>query len=273
MSLRDYQMRPDEGLFENIERRLLRRRWLRRGGMLLGVAVVVAGAVWLLHSPSAPEAVTPQPEAVTVAAAPEVEMPQQDLPTAAVSQEQPVASHTPAAAVPPAGQTVAKVRENEPAATVATTVAAPAPAVAAPREMPAARPSAPVAEPVVADQPVAETETEASDIAAPVKSGSTAPSGTHYENLMYAPNVIVPSDEDDRNRIFKLSTSSAVSDFHLYIFNRGGRQVFSSADINRAWDATHDGTPLPQGTYVWVARFRDSSGNLREEKGTVTVLR
>lgn len=131
----------------------------------------------------------------------------------------------------------------------------------------------PMEEPVAENPTVAEEVPSAHPLTAPANNNQEPSGSTHYENLLYAPNVIVPSGDDDRNRLFKLTSSSEVSDFHMYIFNRGGRQVFSSTDINRSWDATHDGTPLPQGAYVWVARFRDSSGNLHEEKGTVTVLR
>jgi gliding motility-associated-like protein len=105
------------------------------------------------------------------------------------------------------------------------------------------------------------------------KDGSQIPVTPHYDNLLWAPNVIAPAADDERNRVFKVTATSAVSHFHLIIFNRGGRQVFATDDINATWDATMGGVPLSQGTYVWVAKFRDSDGVLRQEKGTVTVIR
>ena len=49
--------------------------------------------------------------------------------------------------------------------------------------------------------------------------------------------------------------------------------VYSTSDINAAWDATVGGAQVPQGAYVWVATFRDSDGVSRREAGTVTVVR
>jgi len=101
------------------------------------------------------------------------------------------------------------------------------------------------------------------------------PSSTivHEDNLMWAPNVIVPNGDVDENRTFKLKFTSAVTDFRIVIFNRGGRQLYQSNDPAFEWDGTHDGTAMPQGAYVWVAKFRDSDGRAHQEKGTVTVLR
>ena len=112
------------------------------------------------------------------------------------------------------------------------------------------------------------------DLASPsTKGGVPQATSPHYDNVLWAPNVIAPLDDDEGNHTFRVVSSSSVSEYHIYIYNRGGRQVYSSVDINAVWDATFDGMPLPQGTYVWVARFRDSTGLLRQEKGTVTVLR
>ena len=92
-------------------------------------------------------------------------------------------------------------------------------------------------------------------------------------DMVWAPNVISLSDDDERNRTFGLSYSSPVSDFKVYIYNRGGRQVYSSTDADFRWDGSMNGTQLPQGAYVWVAQFRDSEGRAVQRKGTVTLLR
>lgn len=101
----------------------------------------------------------------------------------------------------------------------------------------------------------------------------TTPATPHYDNLLLAPTVIVPAADEEENRRFKVLAAEEVSDFRMAIFNRAGRQVFSTQNIDQAWDATHDGTLVPQGAYVWVARYRDSEGHPRSEKGTVVVVR
>ena len=128
----------------------------------------------------------------------------------------------------------------------------------------------PVADLIIEDEEPVNT----SDATVPaVKSGESTPSTPHYDNVLWAPNIISPMAEEDENRVFKVKATSTVSDFHMVVYNRGGRQVFASNDINRGWDARREGSMVPQGTYIWVARFRDSSGTLRQEKGSVTVVR
>ena len=89
---------------------------------------------------------------------------------------------------------------------------------------------------------------------------------------IYAPNVITPSRRD--NNFFQV-VGSSLMDGEIWIFDRRGAQVWYSNDIHARWDATYGGTPLPQGTYVYTLRYRQTSDPevwLRKT-GSVTVLR
>ena len=110
-------------------------------------------------------------------------------------------------------------------------------------------------------------------IVATAKDGGAAPVQPHYDNVLWAPNIIMPMADAEENRVFKVKSTSAVSNFRMVVYSRDGRPVFSSNDIDQGWDARRDGSLVPQGTYVWIARFRDSAGSIRQEKGTVTVVR
>ena len=103
--------------------------------------------------------------------------------------------------------------------------------------------------------------------------GDPSTGTVHEDDLVWAPNVIVPNGDVDDNRTFKLKYSSEVTQFQIFIYNRGGRLVFNSDDPAFTWNGTSRGTALPQGAYVWVAKFRDSTGHPREEHGTVTIIR
>lgn len=88
---------------------------------------------------------------------------------------------------------------------------------------------------------------------------------------IYAPNIITPSRRD--NNYFQVVGSSLI-DGEIWIFDRRGAQVWYSNDIHARWDATHDGSPLPGGTYVYTFRYRQSFDPevwLRKT-GTVTVV-
>ena len=265
MDWRDYREMPDEGLFEKIERRVRLRRWVRIGVGAAAVAVVAVAVPLMLQRD---KTTMEKPEVVVVATVTDtiLEEQQETLSQSAVQpvvqqQEQIVTKQQAAAvdAIPmpsmmQIGDAVQRMQNQEPAL----------PPAAVQAEV------TPVADLILEDKDPANT----SDGVVPaVKSGESTPSTPHYDNLLWAPNIISPEAEEDENRVFKVKATSTVSDFHMVVYNRGGRQVFSSNDINRGWDARREGSMVPQGTYIWVARFRDSSGTLRQEKGSVTVVR
>ena len=262
MDLKDYREMPDSGLYEKIERRVRLRRMARLGGVVAAATVAVVAVVWLLPSSTA---VAESASPVEVAAV-EVASPTLQQETVAVNEE--VIGSTEVAPVAP------NVKEEyavaAPVAVMPTTVAAVEPV--APAAPVAVAPIA-VADEVVLTSVEESQPSQVADTVHPAKVGGTEPEAVHYDNVLWAPNVVLPMSDVAENRVFKVQSTSAVSDFRLLIYNRGGRQVFVSSDINRGWDATYNGVTVPQGTYVWVARFRDSDGKLRQEKGTVTVVR
>ena len=87
------------------------------------------------------------------------------------------------------------------------------------------------------------------------------------------PNIFTPGSED-QNSTFRLFTINAYEFFHIYIYNRRGELVFDSDDPEFVWDGTMDGKPCPQGTYVYVCRFRKpGTNNLAQLHGSVTLVR
>ncbi len=289
IDLKKYNVDPDEGMFERIERRLRRRRWMRVGGVAAGVLLVVAGVAAAMELGTQRPASGPQVSAVssqpsyhqqvttsgptTPAVEPATVSPEPDTRTPIGREHVTDQSSATSIQLPPAAES--QMAENNTASGEPNAVSVAVPPTAN-RQLPAVNNQSSTPEP---DSEVSKTEENppATDSPQPLQSTgyklSNQTVATQQSNTLWAPNVIMPSSDDEQNRIFRLSAASPVSDLHLYIFNRGGRQVFSSTDINRGWDATYDGQHLPQGTYVWVARFRDSEGVLREEKGTVTIIR
>lgn len=268
MNWKEYTETPDEGQFEAIQKRLRVRRAWRIGGVIAVLATVaVAAAVALAPKEEAPftepvMAVQVEPKAI---AGDTVEMAEN---TVAVSVANPVPERSVAVELPEPQMQMVVVAE--PAETnVATTSPLAVPAVAPRRAVPVAK-----AEDKGNAQEVQEqgssTEAAASTDA---KFGGIEPEPYHEDNLLWAPNIIVPSGDKEENRVFKVIASSELQDFRMHIYNRGGRLVYSTSDIHAAWDATVGGTMVPQGAYVWVATFRDSDGVSRREAGTVTVVR
>lgn len=93
------------------------------------------------------------------------------------------------------------------------------------------------------------------------------------ESVLTIPNVVLPSDDNVENRVFAIHSDSPLTAYRLFIYNRGGRLVFQTTDINNSWDCTHNGEAVQQGTYVYVIQYSDCNGKPFVKKGTVTVIR
>lgn len=100
------------------------------------------------------------------------------------------------------------------------------------------------------------------------KSGST-------DLIVWIPNAFSPDDEVAENKVFKVKPNSeaTIRSFEIYIYNRHGRQVFHSKDINQGWDGRFNGQAQPMGAYVYVLQINDADKGLMTKKGTVTLIR
>lgn len=89
---------------------------------------------------------------------------------------------------------------------------------------------------------------------------------------IFAPNAFSP-DNDGINDLFFIA-GGGIEEFVLEIFNRWGEIIFSSNDINEHWDGTHEGTDVPQGSYVYQVKGRSVDGSASVLKsGTVALVR
>ena len=58
-------------------------------------------------------------------------------------------------------------------------------------------------------------------------------------------------DPNYANSIFFPGVNKQVDEYHLYIYNRWGEQIFQSDDINIGWDGYLNGVLAAQGVYLW----------------------
>ena len=268
---KEYKVEPDKELFAKIERRILMRRTLRWSAIALCAIAIAGTAIWFVMDQQKVSNVqtiqTVEPEVAYQTTLPVVEPPAEPARTKeTVSTD--ATSRQP--------HNVEKHQDMD------ITIAHIEPvdnnwSLPLPKEAPSldnsnvTQQSRNIDELILnaAEAPETVLPEPGHEEASPAKSSGTV----HYENVFTAPNIIIPSSEEEGVRQFKLYSSSNVDNFRLAIFNRGGREVFSTNDINQAWDGTHNGNLVAQGAYVWMATFRDSDGNLRQERGSVTVVR
>lgn len=277
---KDYQVKPDEGLFDAVHRRLRVRRILRIAAVAF-VAVSVALVVVLSTGKDTTSSSVNEQSSVRKDRIASQVTPQHAIHNAEAS---PAVEPEDAPQAEPAVKAVGKLVAEEsmpllqPQAAVPVVVEPVTDAIPAENTVrqPAATPVNPMQDtPVITaepDTPYVVQETQAVANASSAKVGGADPVPYQVDNILWAPNIITPNGDVAENRVFKVVASSTVSDFRIHIYNRGGRLLFKSSDINEVWDATHDGTTVPQGAYVWVATFRGTDGSSHRQAGTVTVV-
>ena len=89
---------------------------------------------------------------------------------------------------------------------------------------------------------------------------------------LYIPNAFSPNG-DGHNDFFVIRGDGLLSlDFSVY--NRWGIEIISFSNLDGSWDGTGpDGTPVPEGVYVYKLNARLNGDVPLERSGTITVLR
>ena len=89
---------------------------------------------------------------------------------------------------------------------------------------------------------------------------------------MYLPTAFSPNG-DGLNDELIIKTRCELSSYQMEVYDRWGRQIFTSNNLNRGWDGTFQGQDVPNGSYPFIIRYTPEGRNPRVEKGVVNVLR
>lgn len=93
------------------------------------------------------------------------------------------------------------------------------------------------------------------------------------EYTIFIPNAFSPAD-DALNTYFSIFHNNLLeTDFRIIIFDRWGKIIFESDDINFKWDGkTSNGKLAPQGLYVYKINFKDASSRKHAIYGFVNII-
>ncbi len=92
------------------------------------------------------------------------------------------------------------------------------------------------------------------------------PDGTYY-----VPNSFTPNG-DGKNDVFKVY-GMGTQDFEIYIYDRWGKLVYTSKDMNEGWNGKLNDKELPDGIYNYVVIQKDVMGIRHTKPGSVTLIR
>lgn len=88
---------------------------------------------------------------------------------------------------------------------------------------------------------------------------------------IYVPNAFTPNG-DAANDYFSVAERN-ITALKVFIYNKWGAQIYSSNQVDFAWDGTFKGEPVQQDVYVYLIKATGFHGKTYDLKGTVTVVR
>lgn len=93
----------------------------------------------------------------------------------------------------------------------------------------------------------------------------------NFPPTLYVPTAFTPNG-DGLNDYFS-SFGEFVERFRLDIYDRWGKLLYSSTDVNQGWDGNLDGVGVPEGTYVYKVEVVGYNGAVLHKEGSVTLIR
>ncbi|HHG84407.1 MAG TPA: gliding motility-associated C-terminal domain-containing protein, partial [Bacteroidetes bacterium] len=85
-------------------------------------------------------------------------------------------------------------------------------------------------------------------------------------------NVFSPNG-DGVNDIFRPVSFSQINNVTLAIFDRWGKKLFETTDLNNGWNGTLEGKECPEGVYFWAVSYRGKSQESERMAGHLTLMR
>ncbi|MDG1841032.1 MAG: gliding motility-associated C-terminal domain-containing protein [Crocinitomicaceae bacterium] len=91
-----------------------------------------------------------------------------------------------------------------------------------------------------------------------------------YEQCVHVPNTITPNG-DNYNDTWVLDNLDLYPNAIVKIFNKWGREVYSSIGQYKPWNGTKNGAPLPAAVYYYVIKLENPNND--QYTGTITIIR
>ncbi|HOY33039.1 MAG TPA: PKD domain-containing protein [Bacteroidales bacterium] len=90
----------------------------------------------------------------------------------------------------------------------------------------------------------------------------------------YAPNAFTPDQNGINEEFFVKGTGIDNSTFNMIIYDRWGKQVFESSDVEKGWDGKINGNLVKESAvFTWVVTYKDILQRKKKHTGSVLLIR
>jgi gliding motility-associated-like protein len=93
-------------------------------------------------------------------------------------------------------------------------------------------------------------------------------------NPFYIPNAFTPNADGTNDYFFDAGYVLDVLSFKMAIFNRWGQKVYETDNYQKFWNGlSPDGSPAPEGVYVYSIEVKTKGGKEHQFNGTVSLIK
>lgn len=92
------------------------------------------------------------------------------------------------------------------------------------------------------------------------------------ESKLDIPNAFSPEGSPGVNDEWKVSYRSLV-EYECHIFNRWGKELFSSREPSEGWDGRYGGKYVPSGVYFYVIKAKGADGVEYNRSGDINIIK
>ncbi len=90
-------------------------------------------------------------------------------------------------------------------------------------------------------------------------------------STIYFPNTFTPNG-DWHNDVYKI-LGTGINAFNIKIFDRWGKMIYTSSDMNAGWDGKYEGRKVQQGVYTYSVYYKDALKKEHIVYGILTLYR
>lgn len=89
---------------------------------------------------------------------------------------------------------------------------------------------------------------------------------------IFIPNAFTP-DNNGHNDILFVRSTGLITVNYFRVFDRWGKIIFESSDINSGWDGTFNNQLMPAGVYLYTLKATCGNNDVIEKQGNVTLIK